>query len=191
MPRSEPLPARTVRPPPHSHLLPALAFAPSVASARGHTLLTSSGEVVVRSMVHRALNPDKSIRAVLTDLAVADDRIEQTPADASWCEARSRLPEALWAELLQHSVRRLEGLTAGQFLYKQRPVFLIDGSTLSMPDTPELVEQFGYSGSKHGLSRFPLGRITAVSAGGHRGTSCRKRERRRGRRRCGSGHPAL
>ena len=73
--------------------------------------------VTVRSMVHRALNPDKSIRAVLTDLAVADDRIQQRPADASWCEARSRLPEDLWAELLQHSVRRLEGLTAGQFLY--------------------------------------------------------------------------
>jgi hypothetical protein len=118
--------------------------------------------VTVRSMVHRALNPDKSIRAVLTDLAVADDRLQQKPAEASWCEARSRLPEELWAELLQHSVGRLEGLTAGQFLYKHRPVFLVDGSTLSMPDTPELVEHFGYSGSKHGLSRFPLGRITFV-----------------------------
>lgn len=46
--------------------------------------------VTIRSMVHRALNPDKSIRAVLTDLAVADDRLRQTPAEASWCEARSR-----------------------------------------------------------------------------------------------------
>lgn len=47
MPRSEPLPVRTVRPPPHSHLLTAFAFAASVASARGHTLLMSNGEVVV------------------------------------------------------------------------------------------------------------------------------------------------
>ena len=39
--------------------------------------------VTIRSMVHRALNPDKSIRAVLTDLAVTDDRLKQTPADAS------------------------------------------------------------------------------------------------------------
>lgn len=122
--------------------------------------------VTVRSMVHRALNPDKSIRAVLTDLAVVDDRLKQTPADASWCEARTRLPEELWPELLQHSVKRLEQLTSGQFLYKRRPVFLIDGSTLSMPDTPELVEHFGYSGTKHGLSRFPLGRITFVVLAG-------------------------
>jgi len=118
--------------------------------------------VTVRSMVHRALNPDKSIRAVLTDLTVTDDRLEQTPADASWCEARSRLPQELWAELLRHSVNRLGTLTAGQFLYKGRQVFLVDGSTLSMPDTTELVEHFGYSGSRHGLSRFPLGRITFV-----------------------------
>jgi len=88
--------------------------------------------VTVRSMVHRALNPDKSIRAVLTDLAVADDRIQRTPADASWCEARARLPQKVWAQLLQHSVSRLKHLTAGQFLYQQRPVFLIDGSTAAV-----------------------------------------------------------
>ena len=101
--------------------------------------------VTVRSMVHRALNPDKSIRATLTDLAVADDRLEQTPAGASWCQARSRLPEKLWAELLQSSVSRLKQLTSDQYVYKQRPVYLIDGSTLSMPDTPDLIEQFGYA----------------------------------------------
>jgi len=122
--------------------------------------------VTVRSMVHRALNPDKSIRAVLTDLAVVDDRLKQTPADASWCEARSRLPEEIWPKLLQRSVKRLEQLASGQFLYRHRPVFLIDGSTLSMPDTPDLAEHFGYSGSRHGLSRFPLGRITFVVRAG-------------------------
>ncbi|NQU76832.1 MAG: transposase domain-containing protein [Planctomycetes bacterium] len=53
--------------------------------------------VTVRSMVHRALNPDKSIRSALADLVVANDRLKQTPADASWCEARSRLPQELWA----------------------------------------------------------------------------------------------
>lgn len=122
--------------------------------------------VTVKSMIHRALNPDKSIRAVLTDLAVVDDRLKRTPADASWCEARSRLPEAIWPELRQYSVERLERLISGQFLYRHRPVFLVDGSTLSMPDTPELAEYFGYSGSRHGLSRFPVGRITFVVRAG-------------------------
>lgn len=125
--------------------------------------------VTVRSMVHRALNPDKSIRAVLTDLTVVDDRLTQTPAAASWCEARSRLPDGVWPALQLQSVSRLQQLTSGQFLYKNRPVFLIDGSTLSMPDAPELIERFGYAVGKYGNSRFPLGRITFIVLAGANG----------------------
>ncbi|UCE61845.1 MAG: hypothetical protein JSU63_08910, partial [Phycisphaerales bacterium] len=32
---------------------------------------------------------------------------------------------------------------------------LIDGSTLSMPDTPELVEHFGYPSSRQERSAYP------------------------------------
>ena len=125
--------------------------------------------VTVRSMLYRALNPDKSIRAIVADIAVADDRIEQAPAGASWCQARSRLPEELWTQLLQNSVKRLKQFVSDKFLYKQRPVYLIDGSTLSMPDTPELVEEFGYTSTKHGASRFPVARITLVILAGLQG----------------------
>lgn len=117
-------------------------------------------------MVHRALNPDKSIRAILADLAVADDRLEQSLAGASWCQARSRLPEELWTKLLRRSVNRLKELSPDQYLYKQRSVYLIDGSTLSMPDTPELIEQFGYSSTRQGPSHFPVARITLVILAG-------------------------
>jgi hypothetical protein len=90
--------------------------------------------VTVRSMVHRALNPDKSIRSTLVDLAALDDRLRQTPAEpaeASWCQARSRLPAELWPQLLQSSIKRLQQSPSGQYAYQKRPVYLIDGSTLS------------------------------------------------------------
>ena len=61
--------------------------------------------ITVRSMVYRGLHPDQSIRATLADLTAGDDRLEQPPADASWCEARDRLPKALLPELLDASVR--------------------------------------------------------------------------------------
>ena len=122
--------------------------------------------VTVRSMIYRALNPDKSIRAALADLTAANDQIEQTPADASWCQARSRLPEELWAGLLRHSLQRLEQLATDQHLYQWRPVYLIDGSTLSMPDTPELAEHFGYPGTGRGRSRFPVARMTLIVLSG-------------------------
>ena len=111
----------------------------------GHTWRNRifSPAVTVRSMVHRALNPDKSIRSTLVDLAALDDRLRQTPADASWCQARSRLPAELWPQLLQRSIKRLQQSPSGQYAYQKRPVYLIDGSTLSMPDAPPLAQHFG------------------------------------------------
>lgn len=122
--------------------------------------------VTVRSMVHRALNPDKSIRSTLIDLAALDHRLRQTPADASWCQARSRLPAELWPQLLQRSIKRLQQSPSGQYTYQKRPVYLIDGSTLSMPDSPPLVQHFGYYNTKDGPSRFPVARLTLILLAG-------------------------
>ena len=134
----------------------------------GHTwrnrILTPAA--TVRSMVYRRLHPDKSIQATLADLVAGDDHIDRTPADTSWCEARSRLPEHLWSQLIADSTARLQVLATGRYLCFGRGVYLLDGSTLSMPDTPELVEAFGYANTKHGFSRFPVGRITFITHAG-------------------------
>lgn len=123
--------------------------------------------IMVRSLVYRSLHRNKSIRTLLADMAAADIR-RQAPTDAAWCQARSKLPGALWPELIQRSVQRLVDLVGRQFLYCGRPVFLIDGSTVSMPDEPELVETFGYANTKHGLSRFPVARLTFLVRAGVR-----------------------
>jgi len=117
-------------------------------------------------MVYRGLHPDQSIRATLADLAAGDDRLEQPPADASWCEARDRLPKALWPELLDASVVRLERLVGQKHLAFGRPVYIADGSTVSMPDTRALVRAFGRAGNRHGRSRFPVARITFLTRWG-------------------------
>lgn len=122
--------------------------------------------VTVRSMIFRSLHPNKSIRMMLKDLFALDDRLETVPAGASWCEARSRLPQELWMRLLERSTERLNSLAPKQGRYHGRPVYIGDGSTLSMPDEPELVEVFGYAPTKHGPSRFPVGRITFLTHAG-------------------------
>lgn len=122
--------------------------------------------VTVRSMVYRGLHADKSIRAVLTDLVAADARLDAAPSDAAWCRARARLPEGLWPELIDRSAHRLEceaGTRGGGW---GRPLYLFDGSTLSMPDTPELVEAFGYADTRHGPSRFPVARLSLLVRAG-------------------------
>jgi hypothetical protein len=115
--------------------------------------------ITVRSMVYRSLHRNQSIKTLLADIAAADIP-RKAPTDAAWCQARSRLPAALWPQLIQRSVQRLVDSVGDQFLYCGRPIFLIDGSTVSMPDEAELVETFGYANTKHGRSRFPVARLT-------------------------------
>lgn len=115
--------------------------------------------IMVRSMLYRSLHRNQAIKTLLADMAAANIQ-QKAPTDAGWCQARSRLPATLWPELIRHSVQRLVDFVGHQFLYCGRPVFLVDGSTVSMPDEPELVETFGYANTKHGLSRFPVARLT-------------------------------
>jgi len=121
--------------------------------------------IMVRSLVYRSLHRNRSIKTLLTDLAAANLQ-HKAPTDAAWCQARSKLPQALWPELIQRSEQRLVSLVGHQYLYCGRPVFLIDGSTISMPDEPELVKTFGYANTKHGLSRFPVARLTFLVRAG-------------------------
>ncbi len=122
--------------------------------------------VTVRSLVYRSLNPDKSINAVLADLAAAGlyDALDVT--DSAWCQARSRLPQELLDTLVHRSDKRLVAMTGQEYSCWGRPIYLGDGSTVSTEDTADLVEAFGYAETKHGPSRFPVARITVLARAG-------------------------
>jgi hypothetical protein len=160
-----------------SQRIPFAAFAELLTDDQIETICRQLGHVwrerrlppalTVRSMVYHSLHRNQSIQTLLADRAAADIA-GKAPTDAAWCQARSRLPAALWPELIQHSVQRLVDFVGPQFFYCGRPVFLVDGSTISMPDEPELVETFGYANTKHGRSRFPVARITFLVRAGVR-----------------------
>jgi len=122
--------------------------------------------VLVRSCVHRALSGDHTIAAMLADLAAGDDPSAPAPTDSAWCQARSRLPLEVLRELIIRRAREGRRRFAEPYQYKGRPVFIVDGSTVSMPDEPALAEQFGYAPTKHGPSRFPVARITFIELAG-------------------------
>lgn len=75
--------------------------------------------------------------------------------DSAYCQARQRLP----LKIYQAVVLRLSegfGLEAQAERWNGRRVVLVDGSTFSMPDTPELQTHFGHPpGQKDGCS-FPV-----------------------------------
>jgi len=121
--------------------------------------------VTLRSMVFRALHPDHTISRVVDHLAAHGD-VCPTLTDSAWCQARSRLPETVCREMIVRSADRLQRIAAKNCLWDARLLFRIDGSTVSMPDEPDLVDAFGYAPTKHGPSRFPVGRITFIVLAG-------------------------
>jgi hypothetical protein len=121
---------------------------------------------LVRSIVYRSLHPDKSVKSTLADLVAGSDSLPVEPTDAAWCQARSRFPLEIWPVLLERSVQRVSKQVGLRYHYHDRPVYKVDGSTVSMPDEPELVEAFGYADTKHGPSRFPVARMTFITQAG-------------------------
>lgn len=120
----------------------------------------------LRSMVYRGLHPDHSIAALLADLAAALGPDVSTPTDSAWCQARSRLPEGVLTELIARRSLACRSRFGHAKRWHGRWLFRIDGSTVSMPDEPALAEAFGYTDSRHGRSRFPVGRITFIELAG-------------------------
>lgn len=122
--------------------------------------------VTVRSMVYRGLHPDHSIAAMLADLAAQVGPDESAPTDSAWCQARSRLPVSVLTELITRRALACRRRCGRAKRWHGRSVFRIDGSTVSMPDEPALVEAFGRANTRHGESRFPVARIALIELAG-------------------------
>jgi hypothetical protein len=83
-------------------------------------------------------------------------------AESSYCDARQRLPLVFFLRLersvVRHCITNLDNDHDALWLGRHR-VFFLDGSSFSMPDTPELREEFGYpSGQAEGCG-FPTAHL--------------------------------
>lgn len=120
---------------------------------------------LVRSMIYRGLSPDRSITAVLADLASLDDA-GSAASDSAWCQARDRLPLPVLIEAAGRLTRRMRRCFGPRHTYQGRTIFIVDGTGVSMPDTPSLAKEFGYTRSKEYASRFPVARVTVIGLAG-------------------------
>jgi hypothetical protein len=113
----------------------------------------------------QVLSADHSCRAAVARLIahrLAQGQSPCSPETGAYCQARQRLPEAFFAEVARQTGRGLDGDADPQWLWKRRRVFVYDGSSVSMPDTPENQTEYPQPVvQKPGLG-FPLARIAAV-----------------------------
>jgi hypothetical protein len=81
---------------------------------------------------------------------------------SAYCQARNRLPLAVFETLLERMSTGLRRAKSYTELWCGRRVFLVDGSSFSMPDTLKLREHFGLpSGQKEGCG-FPMAHFVAL-----------------------------
>lgn len=151
-----------------AHLLSAEHIARIIAREAGKTrdrIFTPS--VTLAAFLGQILAEDHSCQAAV-DRLIARRVACGLPACSAdtggYCKARQRLPEALLPELVRDAADRIDGHAAEAWLFQGRRVVIADGTTVSMPDTPENQAEY----PQHGLQKpgcgFPLARIVVLIA---------------------------
>src|SRR5205823_1340206 len=113
----------------------------------------------------QVLSPDHSCRAAVARLVAHRVARGQRPCSArtgAYCRARRRLPEAFFSAAACAVGRGLDARADPRWRWKGRRVYLFDGTTVTMPDTP--ASQAAYPqvhNQKPGLG-FPIARVGAV-----------------------------
>lgn len=119
----------------------------------------------VRLLLAQSLDPDPSLRQAVSRL-LAERAVEGeaciSASTGAFSQARSRLPESVLSELTRRVGRELLWQAPVPWLWKGRDVKMVDGTTVSMPDTP--ANQIDYPqppNERPGLG-FPLARVVAI-----------------------------
>ena len=82
-----------------------------------------------------------------------------SPNTASYCNARSRILTDVLRTLATRTAEELRASIADQWKWNSRSVFIFDGSSVSMPDTPENQAVYPQPPSQQPGLGFPLARI--------------------------------
>ena len=92
----------------------------------------------------QVLSADHSCRAAVARLITHRLSRGQSSCSAetgAYCQAKKRLPEKFFADIARETGQNLDESAQSDWLWKDRRVYMFDGSTVSMPDTPENQER--------------------------------------------------
>src|SRR5271169_42418 len=94
--------------------------------------------VMLWAFLSQVLEEDKSCRAAVSRIQAMQVASGQAPCSldtAAYCRARAKLPAAVMQRLTLEAGRNLETQVPTDWLWHGRHVTLVDGTTLTMPDT--------------------------------------------------------
>ena len=100
--------------------------------------------------------------ARLMAFQIANGRKACSPDTNPYCRARRRLPEKLFEILVQRVGKWLQQSVPDAWLFHGRRVKCVDGSTVSMPDTPENQKEYPQAKTQKPGCGFPIARLVVV-----------------------------
>ncbi|MGH9602800.1 MAG: IS4 family transposase, partial [Terriglobales bacterium] len=114
----------------------------------------------------QVLDPEKTLRVAVTQLIthMAAEGCRDLPSSdpSSFCQGRLRLPGEALTRVRAMLAEDLRGVVGATHRWLGRQVWIVDATTSSMPDTPELQKHFPQpSGQRRGCG-FPIAKLLAV-----------------------------
>ncbi len=113
----------------------------------------------------QVLSEDHSCRDVVSRIIAhraANGITMCSPNTASYCNARSRIPTSVLSTLATRTAEELQTSVADRWKWNGHSVFILDGSSVSMPDTPENQAMYPQPPQQAEGLGFPLARIAVL-----------------------------
>src|SRR6476661_9071955 len=125
---------------PFTDVLTQDVIAQALAAVDGWLDRVFSPLVTLWVFLGQVLSADHSCRAAVARLIAHRVARGQKPCSAqtgAYCQARKRLPERFFSAVACAAGRALDANSEAGWLWKGRRVYLFDGTTVTMLDTPE------------------------------------------------------
>lgn len=123
--------------------------------------------VTLAMFLGQTMSADGSCQNAVNEAIVARLLADMKPGSVNtsgYCQARQRLPQEMVGTLARQIGALLGEQTPPAWLWQGRPVKLVDGTTVSMPDTAENQARFPQHGQQEPGVGFPLARLVGVIA---------------------------
>jgi hypothetical protein len=118
------------------------------------------------TFVLQVLSAEKTLRAgvasLLTQLQGHGQEKLPSADPTAYCQARKRLPGTVITKLMVMLTEQLRELADQENSWLGHRVFMIDGSNVSMPDTPELQKAYAQPSSQKKGCGFPVAQLAVL-----------------------------
>jgi hypothetical protein len=113
----------------------------------------------------QALNADRSCQQAVNHAVIrriAEGLPPLSVATGAYCKARKRLPLAMITQLVHATGTLIEKRAPHEWRWKGKSIYLIDGTTLTMPDTADNQIRYPQQGGQQAGLGFPICRLVGI-----------------------------